>query len=77
MEETSVLTLGQENPLEKKMRTHCCILAWEILWTVEPGWLVYGAVTVKYHLATKPLPHALSESLMSRHIDLAILEKLQ
>ena len=77
MEETLLWTLGQENPLEKKMRTHCCILAWEILWTVEPGWLVYGAVTVKYHLATNPLPPTLSENLISRHIHTAILEKLQ
>ena len=43
------------------------------------AWLarVYGVITVKYHLATKPLPHALSENLMSRHIDIAILGKLQ
>ena len=34
------------------------------------AWLarVYGVVTVKYHLATKPLPHAFSESLMSIYI---------
>ena len=38
---------------------------------------VYGVVTVKCHLAAKPLPHALSENLMPRHIDIAILEKLQ
>ena len=37
---------------------------------------VYGVARVKYHLATKPLPHALSENLMSRHTDIAVLEKL-
>ena len=31
--------LGQEAPLEKEMATHSSILAWEILWTEEPGWL--------------------------------------
>ena len=25
--------LGQEDPLEKEMATHCSILAWEIQWT--------------------------------------------
>ena len=25
--------------LEKKMATHSIILAWEITWTEEPGWL--------------------------------------
>ena len=29
--------LGWEDPLEKKMTTHCSILAWRIPWTEEPG----------------------------------------
>ena len=33
----SVLSLGQEDPLEKEMATHSSILAWEIPWTEEPG----------------------------------------
>ena len=33
MQETQVQSLGQEDPLEKEMATHSCILAWEILWT--------------------------------------------
>ena len=37
MQETRIQTLGQENPLEKGMATHSSILAWEILWTEEPG----------------------------------------
>ena len=36
-QETQVLSLGQEDPLEKEMATHCNILAWEIPWTEEPG----------------------------------------
>ena len=34
-----VQSLGQEDPLEKEMRTHSSILAWGILWTEEPGGL--------------------------------------
>ena len=37
MQETSVRSLGQEDPLEKEMATHCSILAWRIPWTEEPG----------------------------------------
>jgi len=29
--------LCQEDPLEKEMATHSSILAWNILWTEEPG----------------------------------------
>ena len=39
MWETWVQTLGWEDPLEKKMATHSSILAWEIPWTEEAGWL--------------------------------------
>ena len=38
-QETSVQSLGQEDPLEKGMATHSSILAWEIPWTEEPGGL--------------------------------------
>ena len=37
MQETQVRSLGQEDPLEKKMVTHSNILAWRISWTEEPG----------------------------------------
>ena len=37
MQETRVLSLGWENPLEKGMATHTNILAWTIPWTEEPG----------------------------------------
>ena len=30
MQEMQVLSLGQEDPLEKEMATDSCILAWEI-----------------------------------------------
>ena len=37
MQDTQVLFLGQEDPLEKGMATHSSILAWRIPWTEEPG----------------------------------------
>ena len=39
IQETWVQFLGQEDPLEKRMATHSSILAWDILWTGEPGGL--------------------------------------
>ena len=37
MHEDSVQSLGREDPLGNGMATHYSILAWEILWTEEPG----------------------------------------
>ena len=37
IQETQVLSLGQEDPLEKEMATHLSILAWRIPWTEMPG----------------------------------------
>ena len=39
VQETQILSLSQEDPLEKAMSTHSNILAWEIPWTAEPGGL--------------------------------------
>ena len=35
----TLLTLGQEDPLEEGMATHSSILTWKIPWTEEPGGL--------------------------------------
>ena len=37
MQEMQLLSLGQEDLLEKEMATHSTILAWKIPWTEEPG----------------------------------------
>ena len=37
MQESQVLSLGREDPLEKEMATHSSILACRIPWTEEPG----------------------------------------
>ena len=50
MQEMWVQSLGWEDPLEKEMANHSCILAWTIPWTEEPG----GAAV---HGATKSIVH--------------------
>ena len=37
MQETWIQSLRREDPLEKEMVTHSCILAWRIPWTEKPG----------------------------------------
>ena len=37
MQETWVLSLDWEDPLEKEKVTHSSILAWRIPWTEKPG----------------------------------------
>ena len=39
VQETQVLSLGQEDPLEKGMATHSSILAWRVPLSEEPGGL--------------------------------------
>ena len=39
LQETQVLSLGQEDPLEEEMATHSSILVWRIPWTEESGGL--------------------------------------
>ena len=53
-QETWVLSVGQEDPLEEEMATHSRILAWRILWTEEPGGLQsMGSQRVGHTLATE------------------------
>ena len=37
VQETQVLSLGQEDPLEKEIATHSSTLAWKIPWMEEHG----------------------------------------
>ena len=39
VQEMQVQSLDGKDPTEKEMATHASILAWEILWTEEPGGL--------------------------------------
>ena len=48
-QETWVLSLGQEDPLEKGMATHSSTRAWEVPWIEEPGGLQFmGSQRVEY-----------------------------
>ena len=54
VQEMWVQSLGWEDPLEKEMATHSCILAWETLWTEEPdGLQSMGSQRVRHDLATE------------------------
>ena len=53
-QEMEVRSLGREDPLEKEIATHSCILAWEIPWTEELGGLQsMGSQRVGHNLVTK------------------------
>ena len=57
MQETWIRSLGWEDSLEKGRATHSSILAWEILWTEEPGGLQpMGSQRVGHSWVTKPPP---------------------
>ena len=60
-QETQVLSLGREDPMEKGMATHSSILAWRVPWTEETGRLQsvelqrvrhYGATNTFTYLLT-------------------------
>ena len=53
MQETQVRSLGQEDPLEKRMATHSSILTWKIPWTEEPdGLQSIGSQRVEHNWVT-------------------------
>ena len=57
MQETWVLFLDWEDPLEKEMATHSGIHAWRIPWTEEPAGLQSMALQrVGHDLMTKAPP---------------------
>ena len=54
MQEMQILSLSGEDPLKKEMATHSSILAWENLWTEEPGALQsMGSQRFRHDLVTK------------------------
>ena len=42
MQETQVWSVGQQDPQEKEMETLSSIVAWEIPWTEETGYNLWG-----------------------------------
>ena len=65
MQETQVQSLGQEDPLEKGMATHC-ILAQRVPWTEEPSRLQsIGLQRVGHNQATNTSLHFKQEYLLN------------
>ena len=60
MWESWVLSLGQEDPLEKEMATHSSTLAWRIPWREEPGRL--------QSMGSQRVFSSLSLSILNTHI---------
>ena len=70
MRETRVQSLGQEDPLEKEMASHSCILAWKIPW-MEPGRLQsMGLQRVRHDWATS---HAVRNKLFTIFINYELI----
>ena len=58
MQETWILSLGQEDPQEKGMVTHSSILTWRIPWTEESGGpQSMGSQRVRHNWATNTYTH--------------------
>ena len=58
MQETWILSLGQEDPQEKGMVTHSSILTWRIPWTEESGGpQSMGSQRVRHNWATNTHTH--------------------
>ena len=56
IQETWVRSLGQEDPLEKRVGTHISILAWRISWAEGPGGIQsIGFQRVGYYRVTNML----------------------
>ena len=55
IQETQVMSLGREGPLQEGMTTYSRILAWKTPWTEESGWL-QSMGSQKLDTVTKPSP---------------------
>ena len=53
LQETQVQSLGQEDPLEKKIATYSSVPSWRFPWTEEPGRLQsMGSQRVRHNRTT-------------------------
>ena len=62
VQETSVQSLGWEDPLEKGMATHCSILAWSIPWTEAPGQIRLSNWHTSAHITIQCCPACVSSN---------------
>ena len=75
MQETWVLSLGQEDPLEKGMETHSSTLAWRIPWTEEPGGLQpEGSRKFRHYWATNT---ATAKCFQWRRVDRVFVQRVR
>ena len=73
MQETWLLSLGWEDPLEEGMATHSSILAWRILGTEEPGGLQsMGLQKVGHNWVTKHTSNTFEFFLFLPFLDLCL-----
>ena len=63
MQETGVQSLGQKDPLEKKMATHSSITASKIPWTEEPGRLQSMESQRVRHNSVTPRLHTVNSKI--------------
>ena len=78
MQETWVLSLGWEDPLEEGMATYSSTLAWRIPWTEEPGglqsmelqksWIWQSDTHTHTHTHTNPHTHTQKYVLLGGRI---------
>ena len=66
MQETLVLSLGPEDPLQKEMATYSSILTWRTSWAEEPGRLPYkGSQRVGHEWGTHTHTHTHTHNKLS------------
>ena len=74
MQETWVLSLCWENPLEKAMATHFSIFSWRIPWTEEPGELQsIGPQIVGHNWVTSTFTFPILSLVHDKGMDVSVL----
>ena len=69
-----VQSLGREDPLEQEMATHSSILAWRILWTVEPGGLQSMGSQRVGHNSARARTHTPTQVLWNNSVFICFLK---
>ena len=69
-----VQSLGREDPLEQEMATHSSILAWRILWTVEPGGLQSMGSQRVGHNSARARTHTHTQVLWNNSVFICFLK---
>ena len=66
-QETQVLSLDQEDPLDKEMVAHSSILAWEMSWTEEHWWATVHGVAEESDMISVQFSSVMSDSPWTEH----------